>query len=35
MIDALPLDEEPICDECLMAFWRGLVEEDDDLPSAH
>jgi len=24
MIDTFPMDEEPICDECLMAFWRRL-----------
>jgi hypothetical protein len=27
MIDSLPLDEEQICDECLLSFWRGIVEQ--------
>lgn len=31
-LDALPLDDEQICDACLMAFWRnlGFPLRDDD-----
>ena len=25
MIAALPLHEEPICDECLLSFWHRIV----------
>jgi hypothetical protein len=25
MIDGLPLDDGPICDECLIAFWRAVA----------
>jgi hypothetical protein len=25
MLDALPLDDEPVCDECLMVFWKNCV----------
>ena len=28
LIDSLPLDEVPICDECFMAFFNRLVIED-------
>jgi hypothetical protein len=25
MIDTMPLrDDEPVCDECQMAFWRNI-----------
>jgi hypothetical protein len=27
MIDALPLGEEQICDECLRSFWCGIAEQ--------
>jgi hypothetical protein len=30
MLDTLPVDDEPICDECLMAFWQNCIE-----PLAH
>jgi hypothetical protein len=24
-LDTLPLDDEPMCDECLTAFWQNCV----------
>lgn len=27
MIDSLPLQEEPICDECFLRFWRGIAKQ--------
>jgi hypothetical protein len=35
-LDTLPLDE-PVCDECLMAFWRnlGLPVSDTDESTKH
>ena len=35
MIDSLPLQEvERVCDECLVSFWNGIVEQPDG-PSKH
>jgi hypothetical protein len=32
----LPLGEEPVCDECLMAFWEGIAGPPEaDYPSKH
>jgi len=25
MIEGLPLDDDPICDECLTVFWQRLI----------
>jgi hypothetical protein len=25
MIDSLPMDEDPVCEECLMAFWVNCI----------
>jgi hypothetical protein len=32
MLDTFPLQEEPVCNECLMVFWRnmGLPARDGD-----
>ena len=25
MLDTLPLDDDVVCDKCLMAFWENLL----------
>jgi hypothetical protein len=35
MIDFLPMDDEHICDECLMAFLHRLAGPEPDGPSQH
>jgi hypothetical protein len=36
MIRALPVNEGPICKECLGSFWHGLVEPaEPEPPSKH
>jgi hypothetical protein len=35
MIDALPLGDDGICDECLMAFLNRLAGPEPDKPSNH
>jgi len=36
MIRALPVNEGPICKECLRSFWHGLVEPaEPEPPSKH
>jgi hypothetical protein len=36
MITTLPLQEERICDECLLAFWRNLgLDPGKDNPNQH
>ena len=34
MLDELPMQQDPICDECLMAFWERLFGP-PELSEAH
>jgi hypothetical protein len=36
MTDSLRLQEETVCDECLLSFWRGIAEQPEpDSPGKH
>ena len=35
MNDTLPMDEDPICDKCLMAFWKNCMVGPDNPPDDH